>query len=85
MSNSTIVENLRKEIDSFSSQVRKERLANGMKFMHMPNPGTGSVAVNMYIPAGNYFEPQVVASQTARRRAREALPFRQRGEGGDGR
>lgn len=42
---------------SFSSQVHKEVLANGLRILHMPIPGTGSVAVASYLRAGNYFEP----------------------------
>lgn len=42
---------------SFSSQVQTRQLENGLKFMHMKNAGTGSIAISLYIPAGNYFEP----------------------------
>ncbi len=42
---------------SFSSQVHRETLENGMSVLHMANPGTGSVAVSLYIPCGNYYEP----------------------------
>lgn len=42
---------------SFSSQVQTRQLENGLKFMYMKNPGTGSIAISLYIPAGNYFEP----------------------------
>ncbi|MBX9688698.1 MAG: insulinase family protein [Candidatus Obscuribacterales bacterium] len=43
---------------SFSSQVKQKELANGLTLLHMENPGTGSVAVTLNIPAGNYFEPE---------------------------
>jgi zinc protease len=43
---------------SFSSQVHKEVLENGLRVLHMPIPGTGSVAVSTYLRAGNYFEPR---------------------------
>ena len=43
---------------SFSSQVHKEVLDNGLRVLHMPIPGTGSVAVSTYLRAGNYFEPR---------------------------
>ena len=55
--NSILSPSIAIEKASFAAQVTKERLSNGMRFMHMPNPGTGSVAVNLYIPAGNYYEP----------------------------
>lgn len=42
---------------SFSSQVQSRQLENGLRFIYMNNPGTGSIAVSMYVPAGNYFEP----------------------------
>jgi zinc protease len=42
----------------FSSRVQKEKLDNGLTFMHMPVPGTGSVAVCLNLPAGNYYEPR---------------------------
>lgn len=43
---------------TFSSQVHKEVLENGLRVLHMPIPGTGSVAVSTYLRAGNYFEPR---------------------------
>ena len=43
---------------TFSSQVHKEVLENGLTVLYMPNPGTGSVAVSTYLRAGNYYEPR---------------------------
>lgn len=43
---------------SLSSQVYEECLDNGLTVVHLPNPGTGSVAVAFYLLAGNYFEPR---------------------------
>lgn len=42
---------------SFSSQTHKEVLENGLTFLHLPVPGTGSVAVATYLRAGNFYEP----------------------------
>lgn len=42
---------------SLSSQAFEERLENGLTLIHLPNPGTGSVAVALYLAAGNYYEP----------------------------
>jgi zinc protease len=47
----------KKDRASFSSQVVREVLPNGLTLLVMPNRGTGSVAITGAIVAGDYFAP----------------------------
>ena len=48
-------------LDSFLGQVRRETLANGLTVISRETPGTGVVAVNTWVKAGYFHEPDEVA------------------------
>ncbi len=48
-------------LDSFLGQVRKKTLSNGLTVITRETPGTGVVAVNTWVKAGYFHEPDEVA------------------------
>src|SRR5689334_16193635 len=48
-------------LDSFLSSVRKRTLPNGLTVISREAPGTGVVAVNVWVKAGYFHEPDAVA------------------------
>lgn len=63
---------------NFAEKVVKKVLPNGLTLLVLPNPGTGSVAINGAIPAGDYFsshEHSLLSTLTASMLTRGSQKF----------